>query len=80
MLHYDDGAEIQIGDHVDFDGTPALVYDVIDSAEKLKEWGLDEYGVMFQAREYGLVYEARDNSCWDAILLVRRSRPSRRLP
>jgi len=74
MITYADGTIAQIGDNVDFDGYPAVVDDVIDSPELTAKWGLvkDEYGLMFKADQFGLVFEGPNSSSWDSIVLLSR--------
>jgi hypothetical protein len=48
VLRYWDGAEAQVGDTVTIDEREqGVVRDVVDTEEKKRRWGLDEYGLMF---------------------------------
>ena len=45
-LQYSNGVEAKIGDHVDYDGEPSVVEDVIDTPKKMASWGLEGAGLM----------------------------------
>jgi hypothetical protein len=53
VIRYSDGTEAQVGDTVIIDETQrGIVRDVVDTQEKMKKWGLDEFGLMFDGVFY----------------------------
>ena len=53
VVRYWDGTEAQVGDRVTIDETQqGIVRDVVDTQEKMKKWGLDEFGLMFDCVFY----------------------------
>jgi hypothetical protein len=48
MIHYADGTEARVGDHVEVDGQPAIVEAVITGDADQDNWGLEEPGLMFR--------------------------------
>ena len=53
VIQYWDGTEARVGDTVLIDGTQrGVVREVIDTADKMKAWALDEYGLMFDGVFY----------------------------
>jgi hypothetical protein len=55
-LHYRDGQEVRIGDHVDYDGEPSVVEDLVDTEAKRLEWGLQCFGLLLTNRAFGRVF------------------------
>lgn len=48
VIRYSDGSEARVGDTVTIDETQrGIVRDVVDTQEKMRAWGLDECGLMF---------------------------------
>ena len=48
VIRYWDRTEARVGDTVNIDATQqGIVRDVVDTQEKLRTWGLDEFGLMF---------------------------------
>jgi hypothetical protein len=48
VIRYWDGTEARVGDTVIVDETQrGIVRDVVDTQEKMRKWGLDEFGLMF---------------------------------
>ena len=48
VIRYWDGTEAMVGDTVIIDESQGgVVRDVVDTQEKMRRWGLDEYGLMF---------------------------------
>ena len=72
MMTYTDGVEIKTGDRITFDGEPSVIEDIIDSEEKMAEWGLQESGVMITNTSMGLVFESFDLDYWNTIEFVER--------
>jgi len=57
-MRYKTGESVEIGDLVLIERgrTPGVVYQIIDSKEKIIEWGLDEFGISISAAPFGLVF------------------------
>lgn len=74
MIRYPDGTEVKKGDQVLLDGELSTVKSVIDSQGTLKEWGLDEHGLMLANASHGLVFIAD----WapEELVFVERSTDS----
>ncbi len=77
MLHYSDGQEVRLGDHVDYDDTPSVVVDIVES-DRHPEWvTFNEPMVGFWTEEYGTkhgpVYEALAQPGWESIILLKRA-------
>lgn len=48
VIRYWDGRQAVVGDTVIIDDTQrGVVREVVDTQEKMRRWGLDEYGLMF---------------------------------
>lgn len=64
LLRYN-GTDIapRVGDHVRFVDHPEdlVVDDVIDSPQKLKEWGLTKHGVILKGEKHDLVFTTIDD-------------------
>lgn len=73
MIQYADGTVAEIGDHVDWDGIPAVVEFVIDTYVQSASFGLTERGLFFQSDKYGLVFESIDSGAWDSIIFLKRA-------
>lgn len=58
MKYHGTEIEPRIGDTVCFEseGDLLTVEEVIDSEEKMKHWGLDQFGLMLTGGMYGLVF------------------------
>jgi hypothetical protein len=73
MLYYCDSQEVRIGDVVDFDGQPAVVIELLETAYEVAETGLDGPAVGFLTERLGRVYESTTDRGWESIALVRRN-------
>ena len=74
MLRYADGQDVRVGDEVDFDGTPATVFDIVESAADMQRVAASEQSVGFKTKEYGEVYQSIIDRGWDeTIVLLRRA-------
>ncbi len=74
MLCYHDGQEVCIGDEVDFDGTSATVFAIIETKEQMHRHGFDESAVGFQTKQYGEVYQSTLDPGWDeSVVLLKRA-------
>ena len=48
VIRYWDGSEARVGDTVIIDEAQrGIVREVVDTQEKMRKWGLDEFGLMF---------------------------------
>ena len=53
VIRYCDGTEAMVGDTVIIDESQrGVVRHVIDTQDKMRRWGLDEYGLMFEGVFY----------------------------
>jgi hypothetical protein len=53
VIRYSDGTEAQVGDTVLIDEKQrGVVREVVDTAEKMQTWALDEFGLMFDGVFY----------------------------
>jgi hypothetical protein len=52
-----------LGDHLRFldHAEDLVVDDIIDTPQKLKDWGLEEHGVMLKGEKHGLVFTSVDD-------------------
>jgi hypothetical protein len=48
MITYASGTEARDGDHVNLDDAPGVVEQVIDTPERMADWGLDQAGLMLR--------------------------------
>ncbi|MDP1797028.1 MAG: hypothetical protein Q8K78_06085 [Planctomycetaceae bacterium] len=61
------------GDHVDLDGWPSIVVEVIDSAEAQARNGILEDGLLFDCGPMGPVFEAAESIAEDpTIVFLKR--------
>jgi hypothetical protein len=53
IIRYWEGEEARVGDTVLIDGRQrGVVREVVDTREKMMQWGLDEFGLMFEGVFY----------------------------
>ncbi len=57
-MNYITGEIIKLNDVISFehDKTKGVVYDIIDTYEKQKNWGVNENGLMIKSEPFGLVF------------------------
>lgn len=76
IIKYFDNNEIKVGDNIRFEHGKCIgeIEDVINSKEKLKQWGLKEYGAMIKNREFGRVFysELTILDPNDRVVLIKR--------
>jgi hypothetical protein len=71
MISYHDGKEVRVGDHVDLDGDPAIVFEVLGHEAAAAE-GFDEPLVGFRTERHGEIHQSPSDRGWDAIRLTKR--------
>jgi hypothetical protein len=73
-MNYPDGIHVRVGDSVllNHGDNPGVVYDVIDSAERRRHWGVEAPGLMIESPCYGLVFIHVQNLLDDEIAFVSR--------
>jgi hypothetical protein len=74
MLKYKNGIIIKKSDFVLIEKgkTKGKIYDIIDTEEKEKYWGVNEKGVIIESSSFGLVFWSMDDG--DDIVFVERNR------
>jgi hypothetical protein len=74
MIQYVDGQEACVGDKVLIDNGEriGIVDDVIDNDSKLREWGVEQPGLMIKSDYYGLLFRPVDCLEDDEISLISR--------
>jgi hypothetical protein len=73
MISYANGPESRIGDHIDYEGVPGIIEDIIDTEDKFKKWGVKESGLMIKSEAYGLMFHTLTSIDWDSIVFVKRN-------
>ena len=73
-MNYLSGEEIQKGDNVLIENrrTPGVVEDIIETDEEMREWNLDEKGVLLASEPFGSVFwplEEKD----DPVVFISRA-------
>jgi hypothetical protein len=71
MLHYHDGSQVHVGDHVLLGTVTAVVEDVIEGDE-VTSWELEEPGFMLVGDGFGRVLINPGSADWEDVALVRR--------
>lgn len=74
MILYQDGKEMKVGDSVliEHGRTPGTITEVIESAN-VKQWNVDEPGVMIRSAPFGLVFLPVSTFTDDPIVFVSRN-------
>ena len=65
--------EVRIGDEVDLDGTPATVFDILETVKQMHQCGFEEPTVGFKTKRYGEIYQSTRDPGWDEIVLLKRA-------
>ena len=71
-VRYAGGALVSVGDHVDFDGEPAIVVELLTTPEQIAANGLGEPVVVFMATHLGEVCQSPTDRGWDGVKLLKR--------
>jgi len=76
MICYQDGSQVIPGDTVLMyqDRVPGVVEAVLCSEESLKEWGVEDAGVVFASERFGRVFESEKSFSEEPFLLVARGK------
>jgi hypothetical protein len=77
MHSYSDGARVEVGDSVLFEGgkTPGVVVEVVDTEAQMAACGVREPGVMLRSPPFGLVYLSDEILEDDPLVLEKRGEP-----
>jgi hypothetical protein len=75
MISYQDGTQMLVGDSVLIERgrTPGQIIEVIEAVAELKQWNLDEPGVMIKSPPFGLVFLPLSSFSDDPIVFVARN-------
>ena len=71
MLHYCDGRQVQVGDHV-VHGTVAAIVGQIIEGDEVASWDLEEPGFMLVCDACGRVLINPRSADWEDVTLIRR--------
>ena len=57
-MKYSSGEEILVGDEVLIENgkTPGVIETIVETQEEMKEWNVEESGVLVKAAPFGLVF------------------------
>jgi len=72
QIRYASGAEVRIGDRVDFDGENATVVELLITPEQVAANGLGEPVVVFNTPSLGEVCQSPADGGWDGVVLLER--------
>ncbi len=72
-MNYKTGEKVEVGDSVLLERgkTSGTVYAVVETAEQMAEWGLEEFGVSIEAKPFGLVFWP-DSEIEDPLVFIAR--------
>lgn len=73
-MHYLTGEEVQLGDQVLIEGrqTAGVVEYIIETAEEIREWNLEEKGVLLASDPFGSVFWPIEKKS-DPVVFVSRA-------
>jgi hypothetical protein len=71
---YATGELVEVGDIVDFDGTPGTVLEVMDTPEAMAGW-LTEPCVLFDTKRDGQLLQSTLDSGWNEVVFLSRRMP-----
>ena len=72
-MNYISGEEIKVGDKVLIEQrrTPGLVEHIIETDQDMKEWGLDEQGLLLLSEPFGSIFWPLSET-YDPVIFVSR--------
>jgi hypothetical protein len=74
VICYPDGSEMKAGDSVLIENgqTPGTISDVIPASADLRQWNVDEPGVMIKSAPFGLLFLPVSSFKDDPVIFVSR--------
>ena len=74
MISYADGTNMKMGDSVliEHGRTPGTIFELISSAEEMRQWNVEESGVMIKSAPFGLVFFPVSLLDDDRVIFVSR--------
>ncbi len=73
-MMYQSGQYVELGDRVVVENgkTPGIVHAIVGTEDQMKQWGVDETGLLLESKPFGLLFWPESEE--PAVLVCRSNR------